>query len=191
MNLEELLSKPVGSVIQLKDGTRLVIDENDNYEGNRMCFGINTNKKCYFLKDKDGNWMKQNCPGSKGYCEHCYVKLEDGEPRPKEFVKTGAETITKERLRQKVVEGWTPEHDDEHSNQELIKAAKCYIEANLYRATPSKPPIDWPWGIQYWKAECSSESINNLRKAGALIAAEIDRLNKLKEYKADYIQTEE
>lgn len=34
--------------------------------------------------------------------------------------------VLAERRRQIEAEGWTPEHDDEHSNGELSDAAGCY-----------------------------------------------------------------
>lgn len=37
-----------------------------------------------------------------------------------------------------------------------------------------KAPKDWPWEIESWQP--SADPIRNLEKAGALIAAEIDRL---------------
>ena len=40
------------------------------------------------------------------------------------------------------------------------------------------PAHDWPWGSEYWKP--SEDPVRNLVKAGALIAAEIDRLNRAK-----------
>lgn len=39
-----------------------------------------------------------------------------------------------------------------------------------------RPPDDWPWEPEAWKPE--PEAIDNLMKAGALIAAEIDRLQR-------------
>ena len=41
-------------------------------------------------------------------------------------MKTGIELITKERQRQIEVEGWTKEHDAEHTNDSLALAAVCY-----------------------------------------------------------------
>ena len=38
------------------------------------------------------------------------------------------------------------------------------------------PPERWPWDESWWKP--SNDSIRNLVKAGALIAAEIDRLHR-------------
>jgi hypothetical protein len=40
------------------------------------------------------------------------------------------------------------------------------------------PPDDWPWDWRFWKP--SVDPIRDLVKAGALIAAEIDRLQRKK-----------
>jgi hypothetical protein len=97
---------------------------------------------------------------------------------------TGAEMIAAERQRQIEQEGWTPEHDDEHDGGDLARAAEAYA----YHATqqlrgrkPSygplrPPPYGWPWHPNRWKP--SDDPIRNLVKAGALIAAEIDRLQR-------------
>lgn len=90
----------------------------------------------------------------------------------------GAYLIHQERLRQQQVEGWTPEHDDQHVGGELAAAADAYIFAAL--ALVAGKPIDktvlWPWADDWWKP--SDDPIRNLVKAGALIAAEIDRLQR-------------
>ena len=83
-------------------------------------------------------------------------------------MKSGIELIAKERQRQIEAEGWTPEHDDQHVHGELADAAACYVDGN---------PVGWPWDEKWWKP--SSDPIRNLAKAGALIAAEIDRLQRL------------
>lgn len=99
----------------------------------------------------------------------------------------GAVRIVLERRRQMVEEGWTPEHDDEHVNRQLVRAASCYLFQYLSQvgwpprrqpdAAPSGLPparfAGWPWR-DGWKQ--SDDPIRNLEKAGALIAAEIDRL---------------
>ena len=84
---------------------------------------------------------------------------------------SGVERIAAERKRQMSVKGWTPEHDDGHSNFELLKAAICY--ANEYL---DSVPKSWPWEQEAWKP--STHIIRSLEKAGALIAAEIDRLER-------------
>lgn len=91
-------------------------------------------------------------------------------------MKDGAELIAKERKRQIEKEGWTKKHDrQEHDDGELLKAAICYARAGadgMDKVTAWKH-WDWPWSPKWWKPE---DRIRNLVKAGALIAAEIDRL---------------
>lgn len=97
---------------------------------------------------------------------------------------TGAELIAAERARQLAAEGWTPEHDAEHVGGEMVKAAQCYSQvsllmnlgASVYRAAASARYGRWPWSMKWWKP--SPDPIRNLVKAGALIAAEIDRLQR-------------
>lgn len=85
---------------------------------------------------------------------------------------TGAELITAERQRQINVEGWTPEHDARHDGQELVAAAVAYASVGDYHH--GWVPDFWPWDDAAWKP--SDDAVRNLVRAGALIAAEIDRL---------------
>jgi hypothetical protein len=85
----------------------------------------------------------------------------------------GTDFIAVERQRQIEVEGWTPEHDAEHVNGELAQAASCYALIAAH-GTESYADDQWPWHSVWWKP--SNDPIRNLVKAGALIAAEIDRL---------------
>jgi hypothetical protein len=86
----------------------------------------------------------------------------------------GIELIAAERRRQVEAEGWTPEHDDEHGRGELARAAACYALPHGLRPI-RRPPADWPWDDEWWKPT-SKDRLRELVKAGALIAAEIDRL---------------
>ena len=96
---------------------------------------------------------------------------------------TGTELIAQERQRQIVAEGWTPEHDDEHLCAELTNAACAYAEVAALQMYEDEvvdlriAPDCWPWHLEWWKP--SPDSIRNLVKAGALIAAEIDRLQRI------------
>lgn len=85
----------------------------------------------------------------------------------------GIERIAAERERQVTAEGWTPAHDDAHRLHELLDAARCYINQVIVDE-PANPRPFWPWALKGWKP--SADPIRNLEKAGALIAAEIDRL---------------
>lgn len=86
--------------------------------------------------------------------------------------KDGIALIAAERQRQISVEGWTSQHDDTHTQCELVRAAISYALPGVRKRTP--PPMQWPWSDNWWKP--SSFRIENLAKSGALIAAEIDRL---------------
>lgn len=91
----------------------------------------------------------------------------------------GAELIAAERRRQIDAEGWTPEHDADHTEGELYRAAMAYLKVVHYPTRYDRgqlPPENWPWADEYWKP--STDPIRNLVKAGALIAAEIDRLQR-------------
>ena len=94
---------------------------------------------------------------------------------------TGIEIIAEERKRQIEKEGWTPEHDDQHKEWELSCAAQHYIDAAAAKFFGmldwKRLPFGWPWSVDWWKP--SEDPIRNLAKAGALIAAEIDRLQRL------------
>jgi hypothetical protein len=89
---------------------------------------------------------------------------------------TGIELIAVERQRQIEVEGWTPEHDDDHDCGELASAGACYALVQEEMIGADWEPAFWPWDRKWWKP--SPDPIRNLIKAGALIAAEIDRLQR-------------
>lgn len=94
--------------------------------------------------------------------------------------------IAAERRRQVEGESWTSSHDDGHDSGELALAAACYaiesagrssVEYRLGHAGGLEVNVDtaglyWPWTKEWWKP---TTEIRNLVKAGALIAAEIDR----------------
>lgn len=88
--------------------------------------------------------------------------------------------VLAERQRQIEVEGWTPEHDDEHGEGEIALAAACYAVASTpHHATEHMRHITfaryWPWAADWWKPRGPRE---NLVRAGALILAEIERLDR-------------
>lgn len=89
--------------------------------------------------------------------------------------------VLAERRRQIEAEGWTPEHDDQHSNWELSRAAVCYGDMGgngpFSHPHPAHPPQGWPWHWTWWKP--SDDPRRNLVKAGALILAEIERLDRM------------
>ena len=88
-------------------------------------------------------------------------------------MKTGIELITEERIEQLEKHNWTPEHDANHTSNELIDAALSVLtlEDEYY-------PTNWDY--KYFDKFCKKDLIGRLIVAGALLAAEIDRLNALK-----------
>jgi hypothetical protein len=91
---------------------------------------------------------------------------------------TGAELIAAERQRQIEVECWAADHDDRYVCRELVLAAQCYASASGVSVADAHIPDAWPWAGKWWKPK---DPISNLARAGALIAAEIDRLQRIKE----------
>ncbi len=79
--------------------------------------------------------------------------------------------VQAERRRQVEAEGWTPEHDDLYCAAELPRAAAAYI---LSGANDEAPAI-WPFVAKWWKPR---DARANYVRAGALILAEIERLDR-------------
>lgn len=96
--------------------------------------------------------------------------------KPNILMKTGIEIIAEERLRQVEEEGWTFAHDKQYVEEQLAKAAGCYAMPHLERYYSADDiPLSWPWNSLWWKPT-PDDRIRELAKAGALIAAEIDRI---------------
>ncbi|WP_230639418.1 hypothetical protein [Pseudomonas aeruginosa] len=79
--------------------------------------------------------------------------------------------VQAERRRQITAEGWTPDHDDLYCAAELPRAAAAYI---LSGANDEAPAI-WPFVAKWWKPR---DARANYVRAGALILAEIERLDR-------------
>ena len=89
--------------------------------------------------------------------------------------KTGAELIADERQRQIEEEGWSAEHDTQHPSGQLALAGACYaLDAVGLVGTASDW---WPWDEKWWKPT-PNDPVRQLTKAGALIAAEIDKIQR-------------
>lgn len=108
------------------------------------------------------------------------------------MTENGAALIAAERQRQINEEGYLPHHDLFHDDLSLMKAADEYLSVAEYVAKYGHPitcedwlnieddhgfqASRWPWAAEHFKP--APEPIRNLVKAGALIAAEIDRLQR-------------
>lgn len=89
------------------------------------------------------------------------------------------EDIAAERRRQIEVEGFSAVCDDLYTQGELPAAAACYATGRAIVAVG--PWFDgagsvWPWSRRWWKP---TDRRRDLIKAGALIVAEIERLDRL------------
>lgn len=98
-----------------------------------------------------------------------------------EYRTAALKDIETERLRQIASEGWTEEHDDEHSDGEIALAAGCYAFATVYPYHywfSDCAAKYWPWSRDWWKPAGGKRRC--LIKAAALIVAEIERLDRKK-----------
>lgn len=97
--------------------------------------------------------------------------------------------------RRHVEEGWTPEHDDEHDNNEMADAAAAYayvsalsdrerahaMAGSLQEGAPRTSIFQqtlahlWPWDWSWWKPK---DRRRDLVRAASLIIAEIERLDR-------------
>jgi hypothetical protein len=110
------------------------------------------------------------------------------------LLSAAAADIIAERRRQMLVEGWTLEHDDQHEGGQMALAAASYAivstgEPEVYASVSRVPcapgfkagwingaKLFWPWSDKWWKPKSRRE---DLVRAGALILAEIERLDRL------------
>ena len=103
---------------------------------------------------------------------------------------SGIFAIQEERMRQQIVEGFDPEHDGQHIGGEIAEAAACYAQCAATQEywknrmgyggkIATMYSVQWPWDSKWWKP--NEDPLVNLVKAGALIAAEIDRIKRKKQ----------
>lgn len=107
----------------------------------------------------------------------------------------GAGLITQERARQITENGYTPEYDDKHGYGDMALVASLYAApVQIYRKHdhPAGPRFDKesPWAdsdkrprrgdvLMDPREHTVEQRLDLLVKAGALIAAEIDRIKRL------------
>lgn len=112
---------------------------------------------------------------------------------------SGTTLISEERNRQIESEGYNWEHDDSHTDGELALAGAVYAIPSDWRTVMAGlngrsniQRLLWPWEWESFKpkyikdtttftiSQNTNQRIKELVKAGALIAAEIDRLQRIK-----------
>lgn len=98
----------------------------------------------------------------------------------------GAELIAQERRRQVFEKRYDPEHDDEHGDGSLLHAGillACDV-AGLEVFGVDPPDLGGPWPdalCLHVREKHADDEVRRLTIAGAMIAAEIDRLIRAKE----------
>ncbi|MEM8791075.1 MAG: hypothetical protein AAGE80_05625 [Pseudomonadota bacterium] len=100
----------------------------------------------------------------------------------------GAFDILMERQRQETEEGWSAEHDDKHIRGEMATVAAIYAHTDRDRFDALR--AFWPatWDEKWHKPKTRRE---DLVRAGALIAAEIDRLDRAEKQERDELHRAE
>ena len=103
-------------------------------------------------------------------------------------MKTGIELIADERRRQIEIEGYSIKNDQKHENGELADAAALYaLSDDMMDFIDNEWGNDmhlhiWPFDLSYLKKRTNGdiyERSKDLIRAGALIAAELDRLQNM------------
>lgn len=105
---------------------------------------------------------------------------------PESRLLSGVQLIDQERRRQINDEKWSKEHDSQHTNGELANAAALYAmteETVVFINEDWGNDMHlhfWPFDLK-WLKFTPDNRVKQLAKAGALIAAEIDRLQAASE----------
>ncbi|WP_147112164.1 hypothetical protein [Tateyamaria sp. syn59] len=102
---------------------------------------------------------------------------------------SGIDAIAAERRRQIEVKGWTSNHDDQHGPGALAGSASAYAmsaASSLMCGSETPVVLDPPpffgFDASDWNPETPRE---DLVRAGALIAAAIDQLERLRDQLAN------
>lgn len=106
-------------------------------------------------------------------------------------VSRAAQDVLAERRRQVEAEGRTPELDDQYAGGELARAGGLYASnagvAMHFGTTDTticdEAPDGWPWEPDWWKP---ANARRDLVKAGALILAEIERIDRAEAAKTQH-----
>lgn len=200
----EALSQPVGVVTNQLDGAVIVESDQllpgDNVYSQEYVTALLTALK---LEQEQSAYYERHMWNFHGLAESESQRAEAAEQRLElvreqrdNELRTNAELeqrlqqpaladVIAERQRQIIAEGWTPEHDDQHASSEMAGAAACYarhVNARgwVYSHNPSDyqsetESSNWPWDASWWKP---TNPRRDLVKAGALILAEIERLDR-------------
>jgi len=89
----------------------------------------------------------------------------------------GADLIREERRRQIEVEGYDAKHDFNEPLNNIVAAAVSYAMVDIDK---QEAEAWWNWDFKYWKPK---DRKRNLVRAGALIAAALDKMQDEEDFK--------
>lgn len=170
MNIEEL--KAQVSALQIQPGTVVVLSLNLDTSDNWLTAKAMAEQLRHAVPQENPLLVLQR-PAE-------VQALDEAQMRELGWVRANSavQDVVAERQRQVSAEGWTPEHDDEHADGSMADAAGCYaLHAHDTAKDGAKNfvPAWWPWEPEWYKR---SSPRGDLVKAGALILAEIERLDR-------------
>lgn len=141
---------------------------------------INRGGQAYCVKDG----VQVNPMYARGWNDYRAKSLQSDTPATDAFLaevraqgvkslSNAVQSVIAERQRHQSAEGWTPEHDDQYSKSQLLWASSCYVLNAIHPF--NRIPFGWPWTPEWWKP---TNPRRDLVKAGALILAEIERIDR-------------
>lgn len=174
-----------------------------------MDYNLEGDKGCFFdlFCGKQVPTFPTNKFSAKNAEKNARVIMGDTQPNEK-LLRNGVELIAAERKRQVTGKGYTPDHDDQHARGELALVAALlaspellYKERNGEGQTGFVDPWPESWERRWDQRPYfdkngrpnhdvtmgTQDRIRQLQKAGALIAAEIDRLLRIQANVADCV----
>lgn len=159
---------------ELANGAFLNYDQPLNVQG--ILAGTHSSPIAWMTAVKDRiRWLSRALEQAKAERDALFSKLSQ--------TTFASRDVLAERRRQIEAEGWTPEHDDVHKEGSLGRAGGFYAlnaGAALWYGTHDTSicdtaPDGWPWAPEWWKP---ANARRDLVKAGALILAEIERIDR-------------
>lgn len=124
-------------------------------------------------QNDDLDWDAQAAPQAPKIIGTMTVRFK--EEKMSELKKCGAAIIAAERTRQIEMEQWSHGHDLQHDGKEIAEAARCCLQSyvnGVGRYWPLRFNDTWGLGKKH-----NNNPERLLAIAGALIAAELDRIN--------------
>jgi len=166
--VDDALAACIGNIAA---GSAVVMNEDQERPAFEAWARIACNMPSYASVNWEALWTKQ---AWEGWQARAVLSAAAAQTAAVQAENQASQDVLAERKRQMEAEGWTPAHDDQYQNDELSLAAACYTIASDTAPQASIPQM-WPWPDYWWKPTTERR---NLVKAGALILAEIERLDR-------------